>query len=164
MSIGFGSGINLNGHELENARLHNLSSHPTGVAGLVYYNTTDDVYYGYNGTTWINLSALLNFTNGDLAGDYLIPKVVHVTESTKTLTYNTEGNLATYSDSYGTKTFNYTDGVLTSITGTGKYQAKNLTYVNGNLTEVEVINNNDTFSSGSWLDTGVWNDSLTWNG
>lgn len=79
----------------------------------------------------------INWTSGDLAGDENDPKVVHVTESSKTLTY-TNGILTGYSDAVGTKTFYYTDGLLTSIIGTGKYQSKTLTYSNGILVGVTI--------------------------
>jgi hypothetical protein len=32
------------------------SSDPTGVAGMIYYNTTSDIVKLYNGTSWITLA------------------------------------------------------------------------------------------------------------
>lgn len=81
---------------------------------------------------------VINFTDGDLSGSADIPKVIHITEASKDLTY-TDGNLTLLADLYGTKTFNYSSGILTSITGTGKYQSKILHYTNNILTSIEVL-------------------------
>ncbi len=53
----FVTGINLNKNELQNAVIQNLSSAPsTPVAGQVYFNTTANVLYFYNGTEWVPAS------------------------------------------------------------------------------------------------------------
>jgi len=59
MAKSFLTSINLNQNELQNARIQNLATAPsTPVAGQIYYNSSDNKYYGYNGTTWIELSAV----------------------------------------------------------------------------------------------------------
>jgi Phage tail fibre repeat len=56
----FLTNIDLSKNELQNARIQNLATPPANpVPGQIYYNTTDKVFYGWNGTTWINLSELL---------------------------------------------------------------------------------------------------------
>jgi hypothetical protein len=75
---------------------------------------------------------------GDLAGSYPNPQVRKVTKTNSTFTYNLDGTLATITDSYGSKTFVYTDGKLTGITGTGIYQTKTLAYSGDNLTSITV--------------------------
>lgn len=56
----FLSNIDLTKNELQNVRIQNLASHPTNpVAGQVYFNTTDNVFYGWSGTAWINLSLVV---------------------------------------------------------------------------------------------------------
>src|SRR5271167_4756155 len=43
--------------QLENAIIERLASNPTGVAGRIYYNTTANAYYYFDGTTWQIFSA-----------------------------------------------------------------------------------------------------------
>ena len=53
----FVTGINLNKNELQNARIQNLSTAPSSpVAGQIYFDTTANVLYFYNGTEWVPAS------------------------------------------------------------------------------------------------------------
>ena len=48
--------IDLNKYQLLNAVIQVLASPPgTPVAGQVYYSSADVTFYGWNGTTWLNL-------------------------------------------------------------------------------------------------------------
>lgn len=50
--------IDMNKNELMNSVIHKLATAPAGpVSGQVYYNTTDNLLYGYNGTAWVDLMA-----------------------------------------------------------------------------------------------------------
>ena len=52
MSIPFNQSLDLNWMQLRHLRWENLSSAPTGSKGSVYFNTTNNTFYGHNGTTW----------------------------------------------------------------------------------------------------------------
>jgi len=57
MAQRFLTSINLSSNELQNALLHPLATAPAvGLAGKVYYNTTEDVLYVSDGTVWRSIS------------------------------------------------------------------------------------------------------------
>ena len=63
----FQSHINLDGNELQNAVIQNLSTAPQNPkAGQAYFNTADHILYVYDGTNWVDALSQGNYsyTNG----------------------------------------------------------------------------------------------------
>lgn len=70
--------LNLNKNEIQNAVIQNLSTAPSNPrTGQIYFNTTDNNIYRYNGTSWVTYQAPLSTTaastisipNGIVKGD-----------------------------------------------------------------------------------------------
>jgi len=70
MAINYLNNIDLNKNELQNAKLHVLATAPgSPQAGQVYYNSTDNKVYFYDGTNWIDASGdikSVTTTSGDI--------------------------------------------------------------------------------------------------
>lgn len=67
MSKNFLTSIDLNKNELLNVRFQHLASHPNSPpSGLVYFNTSENCFYGHNGSEWIDLGS--DLTGPEIVG------------------------------------------------------------------------------------------------
>jgi hypothetical protein len=97
----FVTSIDLNKNELLNARIQNLSSAPsTPVTGQIYYNSTSNILFFYNGTTWIQATGDTE-TVQDIVGAF---------------TVGGTGITKTYDDTANTLTFAIDTSVTADLT------------------------------------------------
>ena len=65
MAQKFLTSIDLNQNELLNVTLQSLATDPTGYAGRLYYNSTNNVVRVYNGTAWVNTISSISATGAN---------------------------------------------------------------------------------------------------
>ena len=86
----FDGGIDMTKHEIEQPVLHKLASAPGSPSiGQMYYNTADNKFYGWNGTSWQDLSYTGGYTGGAVSR-YSAENLVDSNDSSK-LWFKTEG-------------------------------------------------------------------------
>ena len=114
--------INLAKSELQNAVIQNLASAPVSPkAGQIYYDTTDNTYRGWNGTSWVDLSNQGKiYTEGagiDISSSDVISIDNTVTGATKCkITYNTSGLVTAGADLQASDIPNLTLSKITDVT------------------------------------------------
>lgn len=114
--------INLAKSELQNAVIQNLASAPASPkAGQIYYDTTDNTYRGWNGTSWVDLSNQGKiYTEGagiDISSSDVISIDNTVTGATKCkITYNTSGLVTAGADLQASDIPNLTLSKITDVT------------------------------------------------
>lgn len=128
----FLNNINLNKNELQNVVIQNLATAPASPKkGQIYFNTTDNKYYVYNGSSWIDLTSqgkTYTFTGGltETSGTVSIDNTV--TGATKAkITYDNHGLVTAGADLEASDIPNLTLSKITDITAT----ATELNYVDG---------------------------------
>ena len=157
MAINFLNNIDLNKNELQNVKIHVLSTAPASpVEGQMYYNSTDNKLYFFDGSSFV-----------DASGD--IKSVATSTSTTLTITDSAGPN-----PSIATVTGAVTNGGTALATGDQIYDfviaqigASSIT-INGTTNEVEVtdggtVNNGDTVTIGLPNDVTIGNDLTVTN-
>ena len=161
MAIKHLSDINLNKNQLQSARIHNLATAPSVTAadiGLVYYNTTDNKIYAYDGTNWNDISGdiksvgtstsdQLTITDGNGPNPSLAINTGNVTSSASTLTTGAQVH-----------SFLFGDNQRISVSGT----ANEVTAVTDNADNTK-LQLGDTLTVGLPNDVTIGNDLTVTN-
>jgi len=110
----FVTSINLNKNELQNARIQNLGSAPsTPVAGQIYYDTSTNILYFYNGTSWIPTSGSAEVIQDEINNTLVAGEGIDLTYNDGAGTLTVAAEVAT-NENLGVASFNNTDFTVTA--------------------------------------------------
>lgn len=143
----FVTSINLNKNELQNARIQNLSSAPsTPVSGQIYYDTSTNILYFYNGTSWIPASGSAEVIQDEINNTLQAGEGIDLTYNDGAGTLTIDAEVATHAN-LGVASFNDTDFTVTA--GAVTLNAERVEDIVGGM----VSTNTETLISVSYDDT-----------
>lgn len=80
--------LDMNQNQIQNARLHPLTTAPSSASeGQIYYNTTDDAFYQYTGSAWVRIVDTNLTATTSRAGIVVLATDADVTAGTNTSKY-----------------------------------------------------------------------------